>query len=147
MLAGGTCRNNSQCPPLKCDHINLPRECERGTSKRHYNRFFHIFATQWKYSQTLQFISSLRKLEKKVTQCRYKELITVQCPKYITEYQHNMYGIDRGYQLCQHSADFSAKDHFKKWYKRRHFGICNVGLMNSHIAWNLSCERMVHRGQ
>ena len=88
------------------------------------------------------------KLEKtEVTQRRGQEIINVQCPIDITEYQQNMDGVDRGDQLRQHGADFSAKAHFRKWHKRGHFGICDFSLLNSHIAHNLSCERMVHRGQ
>ena len=58
-----------------------------------------------------------------------------------------MDGVDRGYQLSQHDAGFSAKDHFKKWYKRGKFGLGNFGFLNSHIAWNLSYESMVHIGK
>ena len=65
VLAGGKCWNNRKGFPGKDDNITLPRGCERGTSKRLYNRGFHIVATRWKDSKTIQFISSLRKLEKK----------------------------------------------------------------------------------
>ena len=58
-----------------------------------------------------------------------------------------MYGVDRGEQLLQHSEGFSAKAHFKNWYKRGNFGLCDFGFPNSQIVWNLSCERMVQRGQ
>ena len=37
---------------------------EKGTSKCLYNCRFRIVSTRWKDSKTLQFISSLRKLEK-----------------------------------------------------------------------------------
>ena len=37
-----------------------------------------------------------------------------------------------------------AKAHSKKWYKKGNFELCDFGLINSHTAWNLSCERMVH---
>ena len=53
----------------------------------------------------------------------------------------------RGDQILQHSAGFSAQDHFKKWYKRGHLGIFNFDLLNSGIPYNLSCESMVHRGK
>ena len=33
-----------------------------------------------------------------------------------------MYGFDRGDQLCENGEGFSANDHFKKCYKRGHFG-------------------------
>ena len=58
-----------------------------------------------------------------------------------------MDGVDRGDQIFQQGAGFSAKAHFQKWYKRGHFGLCDFGLLNSKIAWDLSCERMVHRGK
>ena len=71
----------------------------------------------------------------------------MKCLTDITEYQHNMDEVDRVYQLHQHGAGFSAKAHFKKWYKRGNFGLCDFGFMNSQIVWNLSYEMMVHRGQ
>ena len=71
----------------------------------------------------------------------------MQCPTDINNYQQNIYGVDRGEQICQHSAGFSSKAHFKKCYKIGHFGFSDFGFMNPHIAWNMSCKRMVHRGQ
>ena len=54
----------------------------------------------------------IRKTE--VTCRRGQELITVQCPTDITEYENNLDGVDKGDQLCQNGADFSTKAHFKK---------------------------------
>ena len=73
------------------------------------------YATQWKYSNILQLISSLSKLEKtEVTQQRGQEIITLQCPTDITKNQQNMNGADRGEKLLQHSAGFPAQSHFKR---------------------------------
>ena len=63
-LVGGTCWKNRKGFPGKCDRLTLSRGCERGTFKRLYNFRFHILAAQWKDPKTLQFISSIRKLEK-----------------------------------------------------------------------------------
>ena len=85
MLAGGTCRKNRKVFPGKCDFLILPKGCERDDFKRLYNRRFRLVAIRCKYSKTLQFISSLRKLEKiEVTQRRGQELITLQCTTDIT---------------------------------------------------------------
>ena len=54
-----------------------------------------------------------------------------------------MDGVYRGNQLWDHVDDSSSKAHFKKWYKRGHLDLCYFGLLNSHIAWNISCDRMV----
>ena len=81
-----------------------------GDFKLLYNICFRLVDTRWKDSKTLQFISSLRKLEKiEVTRRIGQELITVQCPTYITDYQHNMDLVDKGYQLFQHGAGFEIR--------------------------------------
>ena len=148
VITGGTCRKNNKGLPGKYDNLNLPKGCEMGGFKRIYNLHLCLVATQCKYSNTILFISSLSKLEKmEVTQHRGQELITVQCPKYITKYQHNMDEFDRGYQLLEHGAGFSDKAHFKKWYKIGLLDICDFGLLNSNIACNMSCDIVVHRGQ
>ena len=57
-----------------------------------------------------------------------------------------MDGFNRGEYFRDHGAGFSSKVHFKRWYICMHLGLCNFGLLNSHIARNMSCERMVVRG-
>ena len=64
VIAGGTCRHNMKCFSLKDCFLTLLMGCKRGTPKCIYNCCFCIVATQWKNTKTLQFISSLRKLEK-----------------------------------------------------------------------------------
>ena len=96
-------------------------------------------------TQIHQQSRGIKKIE--VTRRRGQEIITMQYLIGITEYQHNMDGVDRGDQLHQHSAGFPAKAHFKKWYNRGNFWLCNFGVLDLHIAWNLSCGRMFYRGQ
>ena len=57
-----------------------------------------------------------------------------------------MDGVDRGYQLWEHGADFYSRSHFKKWYKCGHLGLCDFGLLKLHIYWNMSYEKMVVHG-
>ena len=64
MLAGSIFQKNRKGLPVKDDSLNIPRGCERGTFKNISNFRFHLVATQWKYSKTLQLIISLVKLEK-----------------------------------------------------------------------------------
>ena len=153
-LVGGpqcACRRNMlknrKGLPVKFDYLTLLRDFERETFKWLYNRRLRIFSTRCKDSKTLQLISSLSKLEKEVTQRRGQELITVECPTDITAYQHNIDGVDRGDKFHKHNAGFSGKDQFKKCYKRGHFELCDFGFLNLHIAWNMSCDMMVQRGQ
>ena len=63
VLSGVIFRKNRRGFAGKDYNLTIPRGCERGTFKRLYNIHFHIFATLCKDSKTLQFISSLRKLE------------------------------------------------------------------------------------
>ena len=65
------------------------------------------------------------------------------CPEDVIKYHQNMGGVDQGAQLREHGTGFSSKAHFKKQYKFGHLGLCGFGLLNSYIAWNMSCERMV----
>ena len=64
VLVDSTCWKNRKGYPRKDDGLTLPRGRERGTFKRFYNSCFHLVATRWKYSKTLKFTSSIRKLEK-----------------------------------------------------------------------------------
>ena len=57
-----------------------------------------------------------------------------------------MDGVDRGGHLRENGYGFTSKAHFKKWYKCGNLGLCDFGLLNSHIAWNMSCEWMVVHG-
>ena len=54
-----------------------------------------------------------------------------------------MDGVDRGDHLRENGSGFTSKAHFKKWYKCGNLGLCDFGLLNSHIDWNMSCDQMV----
>ena len=77
----------------------------------------------------------IRKTE--VNHRRSQELITVMCPTDIMKYQQNRDGDNKRYQIREDSAVNSAKAHFKNVYKIGNFGLCNFGLLNSHIATNM----------
>ena len=70
----------------------------------------------------------------------------VVCPEYFTKYYQNIYDVDWGDQFQEHGAGFYSKEKFEKWYKHGHLGLCDFGLLNSHIDWNMSCERIVVHG-
>ena len=107
MLAYGACRKNRKVFQGKNDNITLPRGCERGTFKRLYNSCFCLVVTLWKDLKTLQCIRSLKKILKtEVTQRRGQELINVQCPTDIPNYQQNINGFDRGDQVHEHCEGF-----------------------------------------
>ena len=57
-----------------------------------------------------------------------------------------MDGVDRGDQFWDHGDGLSSKPHFKKWYKYGNLGLYDFSILNSHIAWNMSCDRMVVHG-
>ena len=68
------------------------------------------------------------------------------CPAYVTQYNQKIYGVNQGEQLKEHDDGFYSKANFKKWYKRGHIGLCDFGLLELHIAWNISCEKIVVHG-
>jgi len=51
-----------------------------------------------------------------------------------------MFGVDKGDQIRMHGGGFARKAHFKKWYKKAFFAVADCMLLNSLIAWNLSCS-------
>ena len=56
------------------------------------------------------------------------------------KYQKGMGGVDRGDQHRETGAGFCRKAHFKKWYKKSFFAICDFMLLNSFIAWNIGAS-------
>ena len=56
LIIGGTCRNNRIGLPGNYENLTFPRGEVRGTYRRIYNRLFHLVATIWKDSNTLQLI-------------------------------------------------------------------------------------------
>ena len=58
-----------------------------------------------------------------------------------------MGGVDKGDQMRLHGGGFARKAHFKKWYKKAFLAAADCMLLNSLIAWNLSCKerRNAHR--
>ena len=49
-----------------------------------------------------------------------------------------MDGVDRGDQHRIMGVGFANVAHFKKWYKKTHFGIADFNFLNYFSAWNLS---------
>ena len=112
-IGGGTCKKNRICLPGNDERLTLPKVAERGTYRRLYNRCFHIVDTRRKDSKTLQFIRSLMKIGiTEVSRRRGQGVNHVVCPEDLTEYHHNMDGVDWGDQLQEHGAGFSSKAHF-----------------------------------
>eukprot|EP00957_Ditylum_brightwellii_P157678 12001683-Ditylum_brightwellii.AAC.1 len=58
-----------------------------------------------------------------------------------------MDAVDRSDQVRLKGAGFCSKSHYKQWYKKGHLGVANFGLLNSNVAWNLSCPLLVVNGQ
>ena len=68
------------------------------------------------------------------------------CTEDLTEYHQNIDSVDQGNHFRENGAGFTSKAHFKKWYKCGNLGLCDFGLLNSQIAWNMSCEWIVAHG-
>lgn len=51
-----------------------------------------------------------------------------------------MGSIDKNDQMRLHGGGFSAKGHFKKWYKRVYLAILDTMLLNAYFAWNESVD-------
>ena len=63
----------------------------------------------------------------------------VVCPEYFTKYYQNIYDVDWGDKFQEHGTGFYSKSQSKNWYKHGNLGLCDFGLLNSHIDWNMSC--------
>ena len=75
-----------------------------------------------------------------------QDIQQVFCPEDVTKYHQNIDGVEQGNQLRDHGVGFSYKAQFNKWYRHGHLGLCNFGLLNSRIYWNVSCKQMVVSG-
>ena len=69
---------------------------EKWTHRYLYNRCLHIVSIKWKYFKTLQLIRSFRKsVITEVPRRRGQDIHQVVCSEYLTENNHNMYGVDQ----------------------------------------------------
>ena len=114
---------------------------ERGDSKLYYDPSYKIAIAQWHDNKVVNVVSTLGlsgkvQINRRVGQ-NIVEFSTERC---IREYQLYMGGVDRGDQIRETGAGFCRKAHFKKWYKKSFFAICDFMLLNSYIAWNLAAK-------
>eukprot|EP00957_Ditylum_brightwellii_P051699 3920047-Ditylum_brightwellii.AAC.1 len=54
--------------------------------------------------------------------------------------------VDRGDQKAPKGAGFCLKSHYKQWYKKGHLGVADLSILNSNVAWNLSCPCLTVNG-
>ena len=108
-----TCRNDRIGFPGNDERLAFTKGTEIGNYSPLYNRHFHILSIGWEDSKTQQFISSLSKTGiTEESRGRGQDIHQVFCPLYLTEFLHNMDGIDRGDRLQEHISRFSSKAHF-----------------------------------
>ena len=120
----------------------------RGTFKLIHDSVNGILCGQWIDSKVVSFVSSLEDtghgVVKRQVGSRKKEL---NCPNPLIVYQQNMGSVDKGDQMRIQGGSFGTKGHFKKWYEKIYLAVVDCMLLNSYIAWNLSCHEQTVRGR
>ena len=138
LFSTGTCRANRK--GWNSARLNL----KKGKTNRGETLLFHdpvngLIFGQWSDSKVVNFVSSYEDVGSgKVLRQVGPNKVELLCPVPLIRYQQNMGGVDNGDQMRLQFGGFGTKVKFKKWYKKAAFGIMDVMLLNSYIAWNLS---------
>jgi hypothetical protein len=136
----GTCRGNRK--GWDKDIMNLSKKDDRGKIVMAYDMTNGVLIGQWNDNKVVGFCSSLNEGGMGTAKRRVgSERLDYPCPLALRHYQNHMFGVDKGDQIRGHFGGFSAKSHFKKWYKGGYMGVLDCGLLNAFIAWNLSAEK------
>jgi len=143
----GTCRKKRKGWDASI-HCMLKDKSIRGKSVLSYDTSNRIICGEWMDSKVVNFATSLVDTTSSTVQRRIGSQRKVfPCPTVLTHYQQTMGGVDKGDQMRLHGGGFARKAHYKKWYKKAFFAVADCMLLNSLIAWNLSCKerRNTHR--
>jgi Transposase IS4 len=147
LYSTGTCQTNRE--GWKEGGLNLKKTQARGTHSQAFDDQNRILLTQWVDSKVVNVVSTL--CDTAMTTCR-RQIGSIKkvfpCPVVVRKYQQDMGSIDHSDQIRMHGGGFSNKAHFKKWYKKVYLAIIlDILMVNSYIAWNMSCaERGRNRG-
>ena len=121
--------------------FNLKKSRPKGTLKMAVDEDNGILCLQWVDSKVVQVISTKINTQiGEVLRQQGSKKEAIPCPEAIIHYQNHMYGVDKGDQIRSHGGGFSAKAHYKKWYKKGFFAILDMMLMNTLISWNTAAK-------
>ena len=112
---------------------------QRGSYRMVYDKQNRVVCGEWLDSKVVRFVSSLNVA--KIGQVQRQlgaNKVSITCPEVLKKYQEDMGSIDRNDQMRMHGGGFSAKGHFKKWYKRIYLAIFDSMMLNTLFAWNYS---------
>ena len=140
VLTAGTIRKNRK--GMNKDIMNMSKKnSNRGDSKVYYDDVNKVAVVQWHDNKVVSVVSTLGVRGKVELQRRSgAKLIDLETEQCVREYQLGMGGVDRGDQIRETGAGFCRKAHFKKWYKKSFFAVCDFMLLNSFLAWNLAAK-------
>jgi len=114
---------------------------ERGDYLLAYDKSNDMICGQWRDSKVVNFVTSVKDISighaKRQIGSKKQRF---PCPNVVLLYNQTMFGVDKGDQMRMHGGGFARKAHFKKWYKKAFFAIVDCMLLNSLIAWNISCS-------
>ena len=116
-------------------------DTERGDYLLAYDKDNDVIIGQWRDSKVVNFVTTVKDFTigtaKRQVGSQQKRF---PCPNVVLQCNQNMFGVDKGDQMRMHGGGFARKAHFKKWYKKAFFAVMDCMLLNSLIAWNLSCD-------
>jgi len=143
----GTCRKKRKGWDASI-HCMLKDKSIRGKSALSCDTSNIIVCGEWMDSKVVNFATSLVDTTSSTVQRRIGSQRKVfPCPTVLAHCQQTMGGVDKGDQMRLHGGGFARKAHCKKWCKKAFFAVADCMLLNSLIAWNLSCKerRNTHR--
>ena len=121
---------------------------ERGESKLYYDSTNNIDIAQWHDNKVVTVVSTLGVGGIVPVKRRFgADIIDLSTKKCVREYQKFMGGVDRGDQIRETGAGFCRKSHFKKWYSKSFFAVCDFMLLNSYLSWNLATDSTERNGK
>ena len=142
----GTTRSNRKGWPK--EELNLTKKMDRGTTKMMHDKGNKVTVAQWVDSKAVNVCSTLNTCDVSTARRQIgSERKEFPCPSMLVTCQKTMGSVDRNDQMRVHGGGFSQKAHFKKWYKKVYLAIMDCMLLNSHIAWNASSERLARSGR
>jgi len=119
--------------------FTLKKSQPKGTTKMAVDEANGIICVQWVDSKVVQVVSTkMNAMIGEVHRQQGSRREAIPCPEVTMHCQQHMCGVDKGDQIRAHGGGFSAKAHYKKWYKKGFFAILDMMLMNALISWNLA---------
>ena len=120
------------------ESVKKPGKLTRGQSIT--EQAGNLIATVWRDKRNVNIIATnCNPSTVKVPRRKGKEIVQVDCPSAIVNYNQNMGGVDLS---DQYRSYYPVGRHSKKFWKALLWYLVNMALVNSYIIYKLTCEKV-----